>query len=153
MARRCCAVLLHDTTSLLSRPPNTLINDIDGIFEFLQTQISLSLLLSAFSAPTMASNSQVAAQNWLPGAGEGCHLVLMNATTYTWKRKETGSYQLTAWRFPKDIKPGERHSQRRHCRNLTVFRDKCFGICRIQTEPRHDSIRHQWSLHFCTERF
>ncbi|KAK7903360.1 hypothetical protein LTR67_001379 [Exophiala xenobiotica] len=54
----------------------------------------------------MPSNSQIATQNWLPGASEGCHLVLMNATPYTWKRKDTGSYQLTAWRFPKYVKAG-----------------------------------------------
>ena len=114
------ALLFHDTISLLSRPPNILINDFDGFFKLPQTHISLYLLLSASSVPTMPSNSQVATQSWLPGAGEGCHLVLMNATPYAWKRKDTGSYQLTAWRFPKDIKPGERHSRRRHCRNLTV---------------------------------
>jgi hypothetical protein len=106
------ALLFHDTISHLPRPPNIFINDFDLIFGLPKTHISLSLFLSGSSVPTMPSNSQVTTQNWLPGAGEGCHLVLINATPYTWKRKDTGSYQLAAWRFPRYIKPGERYSSR-----------------------------------------
>lgn len=38
--------------------------------------------------------------------GEGGTLLLINGSAYPWKRESTGSYQMTSWNFPKEIKPG-----------------------------------------------